>query len=73
MDILDESLVITHRMMLDGKVDKERWQRNMRVEMFAHIDSEAAEVPLPQVDIYSYVIGFQRVSFATGSVTKTKR
>jgi hypothetical protein len=73
MDILDESLVITHRMMLDGKAGKERRQGDMRMETFGNTDSKIVEVPLPQADIYSYIIRFQEISFATGSVEKAKR
>lgn len=74
MDILNESLDITHRMMLDARPGKERWPHDTRVGTLANTDLKAkdVEVPLPQADIYSYVIRFQEISFATGSVAKAK-
>ena len=61
MDILNESLDITHRMMLDARPGN------------TDLKVKDVEVPLPQADIYSYVIRFQEISFATGSVAKVKR
>jgi hypothetical protein len=74
MDILNESLDITHRMMLDARPAKEAWPRDGMVEALINTDlkAKAIEVPLPQADIYSYVIRFQELSFATGSVAKVK-
>lgn len=62
-------------MMLAGRTSKETPPYDMRVETLASTDLKGkdVEVPLPQADIYSYVIRFQEISFAMGSVAKAKR
>ena len=70
MALLDESLAITHRMMLETGVGNQHSQPGRRREATLNSEPTPAEVPLPQVDIYSSVIRFQDASFATGCVEK---
>lgn len=66
VNLLEESLVITHKMMLEDETTRGRNAQNK----YSDFDKEV-EVPLPQADIYSAVIRFQELSFSTGCIERS--
>ena len=70
MDILDESLVITHKMMLHEHLNNGNRKLDGRLERFTNVEPKPAEISLPQADIYCSVISFQDMSFAMGCVDR---
>jgi hypothetical protein len=70
MDILDESLVMTHKMMFHEHLRKENVYLEGKLEKLANAGPKTAEIPLPHTDIYSSVIRFQDMSFAMGCLDR---
>lgn len=72
MNLLNESLAITHKMLIGENSAMERSPQNCEAEKVAIFDKNQDEIPLPQANIYSAVIRFQDMSFATGCIDKAK-
>jgi len=70
MDILDESLVITHKMMLHEHLNNGNRKLDGRLERFTNVEPKPEEISLPQADIYCSVIRFQDMLFAMGCVDR---